>query len=87
MYAYNKVQELYSCNNARRNEMNFFVINAKSMTQAEKARLYLARSGIKSVVMRTTGRSGCTFSLKIFGEKGTVCPLLSRVGISCDIPR
>lgn len=43
MYAYNKVQELYSCNNARRNEMNFFVINAKSMTQAEKARLYLAR--------------------------------------------
>lgn len=67
--------------------MNFFVINAKSMTQAEKARLYLARSGIKSVVMRTTGRSGCTFSLKIFGEKGAVCPLLSRVGISCDIPR
>ena len=67
--------------------MNFFLINTRSMTQAEKARLLLARNGIKSVVIRTSGRNGCTFTLKIFGDRGTVCPLLSRAGISCDLPR
>ncbi len=67
--------------------MNYFTINARSMTQAEKARLHLARNGIRSVVVRTTGRNGCTFTLKIFGDRGKACPLLSQVGISCDIPR
>ncbi len=67
--------------------MNFFIINTRSMTQAEKARLYLARNGIKSVIIRTTGRNGCKFTLKVFGDAGTVCPMLSRIGISCDLPR
>lgn len=67
--------------------MNFFIINARSMTQAEKARLFLARNGIRSVVQRTTGKNGCMFTLKIFGDEKSVCPMLSRVGISCDIPR
>ncbi len=65
--------------------MNYFIINAKSMTQAEKARLHLEKKGIKSVVQRTTGRNGCSFTLKIIGDKRVVCPLLSQVGISCDI--
>lgn len=67
--------------------MNFFIINARSMTQAEKARLFLARNGIRSVVQRTTRKNGCMFTLKIFGDEKAVCPMLSRVGISCDIPR
>ena len=66
--------------------MNYFIINIRSMTQAEKARLFLARNGIKSIIRRTTGRNGCVFMLKIYGDRETVCPLLSRVGISCDLP-
>lgn len=67
--------------------MKYFIINLKSMTQAEKARLFLSRKGIESKVERTVGRGGCSFSLKIFGESNTVCPMLSKIGISCGIPR
>lgn len=67
--------------------MKYFIINLKSMTQAEKARLYLAKHGIKSTVERTTGKGGCGFALRIFGEKSAVCPMLEQVGISCGIPR
>ena len=57
------------------------------MTQAEKIRLYLAGNGIKSTVERVTGRGGCPFVLKIFGDRETVCPLLLKIGVSCGIPR
>ncbi len=67
--------------------MKYFIINVRSMTQAEKARLFLSRNGIKSSVERTVGRGGCSFSLKIFGNSEAVCPLLSKIGISCGIPR
>lgn len=67
--------------------MKYFMINARSYTQAEKARLFLARNGIKSTVERTTGRGGCVFSLKIYGDRQEVCPMLARIGLSCDIPR
>ncbi len=67
--------------------MDNFIINTKSMTQAERVRLYLAENGIKSRVERTTGRGGCTFSLRIYGDRETVCPLLLKIGISCGIPR
>lgn len=67
--------------------MNYFMIKPRSMTQAEKARLHLAKHGIKCTVERTTGRGGCGFAIKIFGEKSAVCPLLEQIGISCDIPR
>ncbi len=66
--------------------MNFFIINTKSSTQAEKARAFLAKNGIRSVVEKTFGNggyNGCGFALKIYGERGTVCPLLSKIGISC----
>lgn len=66
--------------------MNFFTLKVKSMTQAEKARLFLLRNGIKCTAERVTGRGGCGFALKIYGDKARVCPLLSQVGISCDIP-
>ena len=66
--------------------MNYFIINLKSMTQAEKARLHLLKHGIKCTVERTAGKGGCGFTLKIFGERRTVCPLLAQTGISCDIP-
>ena len=36
--------------------MKYFIINTRSMTQAEKIRLYLAGNGIKSTVERVTGR-------------------------------
>ena len=35
----------------------------------------------------TVGRGGCTFVLKIFGDRETVCPLLLKIGVSCGIPR
>lgn len=79
------------CNNAENRTkqgetaLKYFIINVKSMTQAEKARLFLARHGIKSAVQRTTGRGGCSFTLRIYGEPGQVCPLLSQAGVSCDI--
>lgn len=63
--------------------MKYFIINTRSMTQAEKIRLYLAGNGIKSTVERVTGRGGCTFVLKIFGDRETVCPLLLKTGVSC----
>lgn len=65
--------------------MNYFTINAKSMTQAEKVRRFLLRNGIKCTTERVTGRGGCGFLLKIYGDRTRVCPLLSQVGISCDI--
>lgn len=67
--------------------MDNFTIKLKSATQAEKARLLLARSGIKSTAERVTGRGGCGFVLRIFGDRDKVCPMLTRAGISCDIPR
>lgn len=67
--------------------MKYFIINTRSMTQAEKIRLYLAGNEIKSTVERVTGRGGCTFVLKIFGDRETVCPLLLKIGVSCGIPR
>lgn len=67
--------------------MKSFTINMNSMTQAEKARTFLARHGIRSRVERTVGRGGCSFSLRIYGERETVCPLLGQIGISCGLPR
>lgn len=67
--------------------MKYFIINLRSMTQAERARLFLSKNGIKSTVERTVGRGGCSFTLKIFGDREAVCPLLSKIGISCGIPR
>ena len=67
--------------------MNGFTINMRNFTQAEKARAFLARSGIKSIVRRTTGRGGCTFSLMVAGgaDKNEVCRLLTQIGVNCDI--
>lgn len=67
--------------------MNHFTINTESMTQAEKARVFLARHGIRNRVERTVGRGGCSFSLRIFGEREKVCPLLAQIGVSCGLPR
>lgn len=73
--------------------MNNFIINMKSLTQAEKARAFLAKKNIPSVVERSFGNSssGCGFVLRILGgaevSRGEVCTLLKMVGVSCDIPR
>ncbi len=68
--------------------MDSFVINMKNSTQAYKARAALARSGISSRVERTHRQhAGCSFALRIFADKGLACPLLSRMGIHCDLPR
>lgn len=65
--------------------MNSFNINMKSSTQAYKARSVLARGGFRSVVERTHGKNGCSFALRVYGNRGEVCALLSAAGIPCDI--
>lgn len=64
-----------------------FYIKMKSATQAEKARVFLMRNGIRSETQRVTGKGGCAFMLHVFSDsKGEVCSLLSNTGISCDLP-
>lgn len=65
--------------------MNSFTINMRSSTQANKARVYLFRMGIPSRIERVSGRGGCRFLLRVRGNRGEVCALLSSVGIPCDI--
>ena len=73
--------------------MNNFIIDMRSLTQAEKARSFLAKKNIPSVVERSFGRSssGCGFVLRILGgsevSRGEVCALLRMVGVNCDISR
>ena len=63
-----------------------FYIKMKSATQAEKARVFLMRKGIRSDTERITGKSGCVFRLHVFSDrKGEVCSLLSNIGISCGL--
>ena len=74
-------------------DMNNFIIDMKSLTQAEKARAFLAKKGIQSVVERSFGGSGtgCGFVLRVLGganvSRGEVCDLLKMVGVNCDISR
>ncbi|MGN0648902.1 MAG: hypothetical protein ACI4KM_00550 [Oscillospiraceae bacterium] len=64
-----------------------FYIKMKSATQAEKARVFLMRNGIRSSAERVAGKGGCSFRLRVFSDrKGEVCSLLSDIGISCDLP-
>ena len=65
--------------------MNSFTINMRSSTQAQKARAYLAKMGIRGTVERVSGKGGCRFSLRVNGNRGEVCALLSSIGIPCDI--
>lgn len=63
-----------------------FYIKMKSATQAEKARVFLMRNGIRSSAERVAGKGGCTFRLRVMSDStGEVCRLLSTIGISCDI--
>lgn len=69
--------------------MNVYI---RSFTLAEKARGYLARRGIRSMIERTSGGGrGCGFNLKIWlsgaDAAAEVCALLGQIGIDCDIPR
>ena len=65
-----------------------FKINARSMTQAQRAMNYLHRHGINCTVERTHERGkGCSFALRINNaDKSEVCALLRQIGVSCDIP-
>ncbi|MBQ8193789.1 MAG: hypothetical protein IJZ47_00335 [Oscillospiraceae bacterium] len=68
--------------------MDSFTINMKNSTQAYKARMVLARRGIRSMVQRTHHpRAGCSFALRVFGREKEVCALLGSAGIPCDISR
>jgi len=65
-----------------------FNIYMKSFTQAEKARAFLARNRIRSIVKRGMGTGGCGFTLVVTDNsagRDRVCDLLSGIGISCDI--
>jgi hypothetical protein len=68
--------------------MNSFNIYMKSLTQAQKSRGVLARSGIRSEIIRETGKNGCVFRLRVTvrnGGREEVCALLRKAGIPCDI--
>ena len=66
--------------------MDSFYINMQSATQAQKTRAVLARSGIRSTVERYHSRGkGCSFRLRVYADRGKVCPLLAKAGIPCDI--
>ena len=73
--------------------MNNLIIDMKSLTQAEKAKAFLAKKNIPSVVERSFGSSssGCGFVLRILGgaetSRGEVCALLKMVGVNCDMSR
>ncbi len=68
--------------------MDSFTINMKNQTQAQKARMLLARKGIRSIVEHTHRRGqGCSFALKVYGGRKEVCMLLGAAGIPCDISR
>ena len=73
----------------RRDAMNGFTIKMRSFTQAEKARSFLAKQGISSLVQRTSGRGGCAFALIVTRSggmsKNEVCRLLLQIGVDCDI--
>lgn len=66
------------------------IIYIKSFTQAQKALSYLQRHGIRCVIERSFGRSGCGFALKVTDknvERAEVCALLGSIGVSCDLSR
>ena len=63
-------------------------IYIKSFTQAQKAREYLARHRIRSIIERTHTRGqGCGFELRISGDadRDKVCALLADIGVSCGL--
>ncbi len=65
-----------------------FNIYMKSFTQAEKARAFLAKHRIQSIVKRSFGGAGCSFSLQVTdrsANRDRVCDLLRSIGISCDL--
>ncbi len=66
--------------------MDSFTINMKNQTQAHKARMLLARKGIRSTVERThrSGR-GCSFALRVYADRRESCRELKAAGIPCDI--
>ncbi len=67
--------------------MDSFTINMKNQTQAYKARAMLINNGMRCIVERThKPRAGCTFALRVFGEKGRACALLETAGVRCDLP-
>lgn len=68
--------------------MDSFIINMKNQTQAQKARMLLAKKGIRSTVEHTHRRGqGCSFALRVDGDRRDTCRLLGAAGIPCDISR
>ncbi len=66
--------------------MDSFIINMKNQTQAQKARMLLAKKGIRSTVERSHHRGqGCSFALRVYAPKREACLLLNVSGIPCDI--
>ena len=67
-----------------------YSIYIKSFTAAQKARNLLWQNNIRSMIMHASDKTrGCGFALKIVdsrADKATVCGLLKKIGVSCDIP-
>ncbi len=64
-------------------------VNIKSFTSAQKALKFLQRNGIRCIVERGFGNTGCGFVLRVTDKnanKAEVCALLSSIGVPCDIP-
>lgn len=65
--------------------MNSFTINMRNSTQAYRARAVLSRRRIPAAVERSHSNRGCSFRLRVHGDRKEVCALLAAAGIPCDI--
>lgn len=67
-----------------------YSIYIKSFTSAQRARNLLQQNNIRSTIMHASDKKrGCGFALKIAdgrADKATVCALLKKIGVNCDIP-
>ncbi|MDR0821108.1 MAG: hypothetical protein LBN40_01395 [Oscillospiraceae bacterium] len=62
--------------------MNSILFITRSQTDAQRARVYLARNGISSVVEKTTfKRGGCAFGVRVRGDSSNCAEILARYGI------
>jgi hypothetical protein len=63
---------------------NTSVIIMKSITEANKAKRQLSNYKINSSIEKVQRRGGCRYGIRIRGDTGKICRLLSTVNIYCD---
>lgn len=60
------------------------LIRMKSVTQANRAQLFLAQRRIKASVERITSpQGGCGFGIRVNGDTAKICAMLAEINIKC----